>query len=163
MNCILAENNLKALMGGELPPAEARETRRHLASCPACWAKLSPMEWVEVLPGTEEEIEPSPAFARDFYRKAHHRREAGPAPWWGMAWVRPVHLAATGALALILVWGVVVTRIPRGVMSPSGTAGEPGTEETVAILKDMGVIHHLDLLEDFETIADLGALGQDAN
>lgn len=161
MNCKLAEDNLKALMEGELPAAEARETRGHLASCPACSAHLSPAQWVEVLPGLEGEIEPSPGFARAFYREARRRREAGRTPWPGVAWARPGRLAGAGALVLVVLLGVFVSRLPWDGHGPSGPAGEPGTEETVAILKDMGVIHHLDLLEDFETIADLGALGQD--
>ena len=161
MNCKLAVDNLKALMEGDLPADEARETRRHLLACPSCSARLTPEEWVEVLPGMEEEVEPSADFARGFYRKLDRRREAGRAPWWSVTWARPGHLAGAGALVLVVLLGVILGRLPWGARTMSGPAVEPGMEETVAILKDMGVLHHLDLLEDFETIADLGALAQD--
>ena len=161
MNCRMAQDNLKALVEGELSAAEARDTREHLASCPACSANLSPAQWVEVLPGLEGEIEPSPGFAHDFYREVRRRRDAGRVPRPDMAWARPARLAGAGALVLVVLLGVFAGRLPWGGLGPSGPAGEPGTEETVAILKDMGVIHHLDLLEDFETIADLGLPAQD--
>ncbi|MBN2339729.1 MAG: zf-HC2 domain-containing protein [Acidobacteria bacterium] len=161
MNCKLAVDNLKALMEGELPADEARETRRHLLSCPSCSAGLSPEEWVEILPGMEEEVEPSSDFAREFYRKLDRRREAGRTRRWSIPWGRPMRLAGAGALVLAVLMGVMLVRLPWDGRTVSGPAVEPGMEETVAILKDMGVLHHLDLLEDFETIADLGALAQD--
>ena len=156
MNCEEALELLKDLAGGELSREKAKAVRMHLAECTACAAKLSPSDWVEVLPALDDTIEPSEDFALRFHEKVR----AKPRSWWrGIAgWGWPRQLAASGALAALLFAGIFVARQNSVREERTGDLVDLRVAEHLPLLEDMPVIGNIDLLEDFDTIEILPRL-----
>lgn len=121
-------------VNGELPPAEAAEVRRHLASCAACRAEVESLGGVWHALGRLADEEPSAALRSRFYALLEayqeglaHRERLGDrfaawlAGWWPR---RPTRQLALTAAALVV--GLVAgARLDRAV---------PGGE--IAVLRD---------------------------
>ena len=159
MNCEQAQERLEHMAVGKLGGEDARAVRMHLASCAACSARLTPSQWVEILPAIDETIEPSADFAQQFYAKLRAR----PKPWWrriaGGSWTRP--FAAAGAMAAVLLAGIVVIRYPDFRQDRASDLNDFRIAENLLLLEDMAVVSNLDLLEDFDTIENLSNLMND--
>ena len=153
MNCKQAQASLDLLLSGQLYGEAARDVRRHLASCRECTAGLRIEQWTEVLPALDETIEPSGDFAMKFQAKLRNR----PQPWWqkiaALGW--PRQLAATGALAAVVMGGIFVFRYQNFGPERAAMVREYEVAGQLPLLQDMAVVSHLDLLEDFDTIEDL--------
>ena len=151
MNCEKARELLEQVMSGRLSGDEARAVRLHFASCPHCAAALNASQWVEILPAMDETVEPSKDFALRFQTKL----KARPQSRWKriQAWGWPRQLAAAGALASIILAGILVIHFP----GQQGQLGENelGVAQNLPLLEDMPVVSNLDLLEDFDTIENL--------
>jgi hypothetical protein len=159
MNCEQAQEQLEHIAVGDLSGEDARAARMHLASCAACSARLTPSQWVEILPAVDETIDPSEDFAQRFYAKLGGR----PEPWWrrmaGGSWVRP--FAVAGAMAAVLLAGILVIRHPNFRQDRAGDLSDFRIAENLPLLEDMAVVSNLDLLEDFYTIENLSKLMND--
>ena len=154
MNCQQIREAMEAFMNGKLRGEESREVRRHLASCDACSSRLSPSEWMEILPALDEEIEPTEDFSSRFHARLQERRSHR-IPWWRKisAWGRPWQLAAAGALALALV-GIFLVRY-LGEPTDQAEYADIAVAEDLPFFDDMAIISNLDLLEDFDIIENL--------
>ena len=159
MNCDQAQEQLEHITIGKLRGEDARAVRMHLASCAACSARLTPAQWVEILPAIDETIDPSEDFAQRFYAKLSRR----PKPWWRrMArgpLIRP--FAVAGAMAAVLLVGITVIRYPDFRQDRAEDLNDVRIAENLPLLEDMAVVSNLDLLEDFDTIENLSKLMND--
>jgi anti-sigma factor RsiW len=156
MNCNQARDALERLLEGNLSGREAREVRVHLASCNSCAAGLDADQWVEVLPALDETIEPSDDFSSRFQAKL----ERQPKPGWKRigGWGWPRQLAAAGALAAVILAGILAIRYPFSTQERDTNVKDFAVVENLPLLQDMAVISNLDLLEDFDTIEELPSL-----
>jgi len=161
MNCSEAQELMGLLINGELSGERARDVRNHFASCDACAAGLTPLQWAEVLPAMDDRLEPSADFVLRFREKLEARRE----PWWKklIAWGWPRQVAAAGALATLVLAGIFVIRYPRAPQDPAAYVGDIAVMEKLPFLEDMAVVSNLDLLEDFDTIENLPRLIKEAD
>ena len=162
MNCEQIEKNLQAFGEGRLDAEDSRAVRVHLASCPACASRLSPVERMEILPALDDEIEPSEDFAARFHSRLQERRNRATSvrqsiPLWKMVlvWGRPWNLTAIGTLAAILIAGALWVRYPGGTRELPADMNELSIAEHLPMLEDMAVISNLDLLENFDAIENL--------
>ncbi len=156
MNCEEALELLRDLTEGKLSGAKARAVRMHLAGCSNCAAKLDLSGWTEILPALDDTIAPSDDFALRF----RERLKARPRSWWsGIAgWGWPRQLAASGALAILVLAGVFIARHNNPSEDRAGDVVDLRIAENLPLLEDMPVIGNIDLLEDFDTIEDLPSL-----
>src|SRR3569833_1298310 len=76
IRCAYAEGRLRALIDGELPPAESRKVLGHLEQCASCRQEYARLQMVAALL-QEQELEEVPAhFSANLQvRLARHRRE----------------------------------------------------------------------------------------
>jgi len=146
-------------MDGSLSGEKARAVRMHFESCSGCAANLAPSQWVEILPVLDEDIEPS----QDFAVRLKARLKAQPRPWWKeiAVWHWPRQLAAAGALAAVILAGILVLRYPGARQDRSEYLSDFGVAENLPLLEDMAVVSNLDLLEDFDAIENLPHLMQE--
>jgi anti-sigma factor RsiW len=157
MSCETTRPQIEALLSGRLAGEESRTVRLHLASCAACAATLAPADRIELLPAVDPEIEVSPDFGAKFRTRLQAHRELRDArrSWWTiLAWPLPRQLAAAGALAAFIVFGLYVGLHRENVPVTPGPS-EITIAENLPLLQDMKVIENLDLLEDFDTIENL--------
>lgn len=173
MSCAEVESFLERFLSGKLSGAEARHIRGHLASCPRCASNLIAEDRVELLPALDEEIEPSEDFrARFMARLETHRAQAArrpadtsqgfPSSWRALFrnWTLSNRLAAAGALAAIVAFGVYVGTYQSPQPSPDGNLGDIAIAENLPLLRDMKVIESLEFLEDFDAIQNLSDGGK---
>jgi hypothetical protein len=156
MNCEQAQELLEHITIGKLTGEDARAVRMHLASCAACSARLTPSQWVEILPAIDDTIDPSEDFAQRFYERLRVR----PRSWWrriaGGSLIRP--FAVAGAMAAVLLAGILVIRYPGFRQDRVADLNDFRIAESLPLLEDMAVVSNLDLLEDFDTIENLPKL-----
>jgi hypothetical protein len=161
MNCEKARELLERVIAGDLSGEEARSVRWHFASCSTCAAGLSASQWMDILPVMDKTIEPSGDFAIRF----HSKLQARPQRWWKkvLVWGWPRQLVAAGALASMILAGVLVLRHPVGRPDRFGDTGDIGVAQNLPLLQDMPVINNLDLLEDFDAIENLPHLMKESS
>jgi anti-sigma factor RsiW len=166
MNCKQIQELLNAFIGGRLGADESLQVRMHLASCASCRSRLSATEWVEILPGLDESIEPSGEFASRFYAALEERRHArkerpGESGWnkraaWGWPW----SIAAAGVLAALIAVGIYISNYPSDSPENSAVYYDLEVTENLPLLRDMAVISNLDLLENLDAIENLPPLNK---
>ena len=161
MNCEQVREALDAFLSGAMSGEESRKVCRHLASCAACAARLSPEDKIEILPALDEEIEPTENFAARFQYKLRHRKRESTAVyareragWLSFLRRRPWQLTAVGALAALLVGGIFLRHSGDG-LNFSDNWNDLPVAENLSLLEDMPVINNLDFLENFEAIETL--------
>jgi hypothetical protein len=163
MECRKVQELLSDLWGGKLSGEESRSIRIHLSSCPTCFSRLSPEDRIEILTAWDAACEPSEDIGLRFRARLElHRQENRPS--------RPVRLpdigswllwrrdfASIGLCCAVLILGIYLGMYR--VAAPGGS--EPQAEVPMAdqlqLLKDMGVIKNLEILEDFDDIEALTA------
>jgi anti-sigma factor RsiW len=158
MSCETTRGQIEAFLSGRLAGEESRAVRLHLAACSACAATLAAADRVELLPAVDPEIEPSPDLGARFRTRLEAHRELKEArrSWWSvLAWPVPRQLAAAGALAAFLVFGLYVGMHRENIPPTGPGASEITIAENLPLLQDMKVIENLDLLEDFDAIENL--------
>ncbi len=154
---------LDALLDGTLEGDEARRVRSHLLACPGCASALSRVDRLEVLPVLDEDIEPSQDLDLRFRARLMAYREKTLAredpfvepPALASLWFSPGRIAAVGALAAFLFFGVYFGLYQVPAPGPSAAVSEIPIAENLPLLENMGVIKNLDLLEDFDTIEEI--------
>ena len=167
MSCTEVQTFLKRFLSGKLGGAEARHIREHLASCPRCASALIGEDRIELLPALDEEIEPSEDFRGRFMARLEtHRAEAarGPAENSRRAlfgyWTLSNRLAAAGALAAVLAFGIYLGLYQSPQNLPDRNPGDIAIAENLPLLQDMKVIEYLEFLEDFDAIQNLSDGGK---
>jgi anti-sigma factor RsiW len=166
MNCSQVKNQLRPFLAGDLAGVAARGVRSHLAECRDCASSIAAIDRVELLPLLDDTIEPSSDLAARFRARLEARRDekARQAPaagglaavWHAVrAWSVPRQLAAAGALAGFLAFGIYlgIHREARKLVEPQ--TAEITIAQNLPLLRDMKVIENLDLLEDFDAIQNL--------
>ena len=157
MKCDEIKQLLMAYLDGELSAEQAAAVQQHLAECPACARehRLLQRTWEMLL--EDEDIEPSPDFARDFWqrvrREAPHEERAAQ-PGWNRAGLRRMlkwapALAAGFAIAFAAGW-----------FAGSGTR-EAAAD--VAFLHDYEMIQEIDLLENLPVLQVAEVSGEGVN
>ena len=161
MKCEQVCEALDAFLNGDMSGEASRAMRRHLASCAACAGRLRSLEWVEILPALDAEVEPTDDFAARFQEKLRRRKaESGTvrtterAGWLSCLRQRAWRLAAAGALAALLAAGMFLRHPGDGMNSADAWGDLPGVEN-LSLFQDMPVVDNLDFLEDFEAIETL--------
>lgn len=173
MSCTEVQAVLERFLSGKLYGAEARYIRGHLASCPRCASNLIGEDRIELLPALDEEIEPSEGFRGRFMaRLESHRADAGRRPaetsvgfqnsWRALLgyWTLPKRLAAAGALAVLIAFGIYVGVYQGPQPSSDRIPGDIAIAENLPLLQDMKVIENLEFLEDFDAIQNLSDGGK---
>jgi len=139
---------ISAFMDGELPDHQMEEIRSHLTVCTVCRKQLEMMQqadrFIKVIP----EIEPSKSFEPTFWKKIATMEEKKSR--WSLSSFFHISykpFAAT-ALAVMLVAGIVLWK-----NAPHPPEFEEITiAENLELFQNFQEIHHLDLLENWETI-----------
>ena len=167
MSCTEVQAFLGRFLSGKLGGAEARNIRTHLASCPRCASNLLDENRIELLPVLDEEIEPSEGFRGRFMARLEtHRAEATRRPagnsWRDLLgfWMPGSRLAAAGALAAVIAFGVYVGIYQSQEPAPDRNPGDIAIAENLSLLQDMQVIENLEFLEDFDAIQSLSDSGK---
>jgi len=161
MKCEQVCEALDAFLNGDMSGEASREMRRHLASCAACARRLQDLEWIEILPALDEEVEPTESFAARFQQKLQRRkaesgsgRAAQRAGRFSCLARSPWRLAVAGALAALVVAGVFL-RHPGDEPGSAESWSYLPVAENLSLFQDMAVVDHLDFLENFEAIETL--------
>lgn len=173
MSCADAGKHLEALLAGTLAGEAARAVRRHLAGCRRCAEALAPADRMEILPALDDAIEPSADLAARFRARLDaHRAEtargreaassAGLGALWRAlrSWSVPRQLAAAGALAGFLAFGIYLGMHREAQRATDPAASEIQIAQNLPLLRDLEVIENLDLLEDFDAIQNLPERGK---
>ena len=135
------QEDLTALLDGALPPAHRAEVERHLEGCQACRAERERLAGaLSLLGALPPPPEPSPYFATRLAARLADEPEPGPArglverlaSW---RWRFAIPAAALAAAAALLVVGVRQQRRDEAALAD-----------------------HLELLENYEAVASLGAV-----
>ncbi len=156
MKCDLSRTELEQFLAGALSGAPSRRVRAHLAHCASCAAELTQLERTELLPALDETVQPAEDVGARFHARLWAHRASGRAvprsqPWRTM--LAPLglsgRLALGGGLAALAVGAVLLQhRQPVATVPQVDTA----IAEYLPLYEDMGVIHYLDLLENFDDI-----------
>lgn len=121
MNCKEFQIQIDHYLDRDLPAAEAREVKNHLAVCPACRDEYGPL--IEFL-NSPAEILPPPALRSKILAAINTAPVRRPSPW-------RFRLAAAAAIAL-LVLGWLVRPMP----SPPAPNNTPAVSENLPIQAD---------------------------
>jgi anti-sigma factor RsiW len=162
MKCSKCEQNLSALLDGELGESLAAEMRTHLDGCPACATGAAKMQAVLSLVDGLPALTPGADFDEQFRRKlVQARREqriaaALPRQW---AWWWRLRVPALATAAALGTAVVAVTIVGRGPAGP-GPASELMLAQNLELLRDYEVVQNLDALEDYDLVANLDSLLQ---
>jgi len=135
-------------MDAELPDHQMEEIRYHLTVCDACRKQLAMMHQTEGVLKAMPEMEPSKSFEPTFWNKIADLEERKSR--WSLAAFFQIHYKpfAAAALTAIIVFGIALWN----------EAPHPPGVETITIAENLELfqnfqeIHHLDLLENWETI-----------
>jgi anti-sigma factor RsiW len=156
------ETALVPYLRGELTGGERERVARHLEQCARC--RESAESFGSLLAELSSRVDELPAPEWTAYRAQLRRKLAARLErprWW-----RPVQWAALGAgaaLAALMVWVIAVGR-PQATAPIDQFAAEPDVEiADVGLLRNYGVIQHLDLLENYDVIEHLDQLGPGAH
>ena len=145
---------LSAFVDNELSDHKAREVRQHLEACPECQHKYQEICKINALLGSMSEIEPSSEFDRKFWQKIadqEARQEQKYGQWFRFIRLRPVFTAGLAAsLSLVLVLGIFQYHSHKSISQE-----EIFMAENIELLRDFELIHHLDLLEYWETTDEM--------
>lgn len=144
MNCMQCQAEFDRLLDGPLDAAASAAARRHLADCPGCAAAWRDYEAAWAAFASAPEVEPSSNFVARVMQQIDREERETPARGWFFAWpwrrLAPA-MAAVMLLASAGLW-VKVQQDADQVVSQELAANLP-------------VVQHLDLLKDFDIIADL--------
>lgn len=164
MNCERARELLGSLEDRKPCRDELSAVRAHVASCSRCASGLSASDWVELLPALDEEVEPSGEFSARFHARlsalqansADGRRSTS---WLNAnaGWRWPRQLAVAGALAALIVVGLLLGRHSAKAPEDAAAFADLEVAEQLPLLEDMAFISILELLEDLDTIENLSA------
>lgn len=152
------EAMLSAYSDGQLPEKETARVRRHLESCASCRKLVADIARMRRLMQDVGEVEPSPEFDRNFWRKVQllgpsHSRK----PWfqWPDFGFRPAW-AALAAASLVLAMGLA---LHFGQGNTPKTAGLDAASlqiaEDMELYEELDMIRHLDLLENWDAVHEM--------
>ncbi len=115
MRCRKIQKNLSAYLAGELAQRETERVREHLLACPGCARELAELEELYKKLDRLEDIQPSPGFEAQFWRKVKETRQAKepepsrqflPGPFWTFNWkFGNWKLGLSAALVALVVFG----------------------------------------------------------
>ena len=145
MNCTQCQAEFDRLLDGPLDGPASAVVRRHLADCPDCAAAWRAYEAAWAAFVSIPEAEPSSNFVARVMSQIDREEAGAPARGWlvHLPWRR---LVPAMAAALFLVAGAGVW------MAAQHEADQIVSQELAA---NLPVVQHLDLLKDFDIIADL--------
>lgn len=138
--CAPFEEDLSALLDGQLDASRAAEVRLHVASCADCTRRVDALRGVDVAlrsiaatpidAGQRDRMRPALAAERAAHRAPPRRRRR---------WLAPAAFAATAAAAaaVLLVLRPVAPEIPIGVAAPATPAASKTRADAEVIAQEM--------------------------
>lgn len=149
------ESVLSAFADGELSDRKTRNIRLHLETCPECRNKMKDIQKTDNLLRNLADIEPSAEFDNEFWKKVgafEEELDKRQKRRFGFIGRRPF-LAA--GLATGLAFGLVAGFFQLFYKDQRINQHEIFMAENIELLRDYEMIHHLDLLEDWDVIEGL--------
>jgi predicted anti-sigma-YlaC factor YlaD len=101
MNCRRIQKKLSAFQDGELNADERVIVSMHLQNCPFCRSVYADMEEAWQSLNVITEIEPSPGFNRDLYRKIHTAANQHQRQWF--PWLLQLFPTPAATMAILLI------------------------------------------------------------
>lgn len=145
MNCTQCQAEFDHLLDGRLDAPAGAQVRQHLADCPGCAAAWRDYEVAWAAFASVPEIEPSSNFVARVMNQIDRVENETPARVWLFSmpwrWVAPAMAAIMLLAAGAGVW-----------MQAQHDADQAVSQELAA---NLPVVQHLDLLKDFDIIAEL--------
>jgi anti-sigma factor RsiW len=142
-------DRLNAYLAGSLPPPEAEEVRRHLASCASCTGERDLLADARSAIAPLPAQEPRPWFAaRVAARAAEVRPRPLGAAWW--RWAFAGGAAGAAALAILL--------FPRPAARDPVVREDLMVAQRLELYEDLGVVQNQDALEDLDVVEVLHTL-----
>lgn len=150
MSCSRMKERVLPYMDGRLKESERREVEKHLATCPACRARVEEFRAVSNLLGELPQIEPSPAF--DVRVRARVAAEPPRQSWWRSWWdsFAPSPRAALAASMLLLATVWIASRSSQ----PTPTLTQQADQE-IQMIQNLEVLEDYDVLSNFEPMTEL--------
>jgi len=145
------EKYISAFMDAELPDHQMEEIRSHLRTCERCRQHLALLQETEAALKAMPEIEPSPSFESDFWKKIADREDRRNHPFllrFFLTHTKPFAAAAmTAAIVAVLLFNRETTRPPE--------IDEIVIAKNLELFQDLQEVDHLELLENWESIIHL--------
>jgi anti-sigma factor RsiW len=150
------ESELAAYATGDVADAERARIERHLVDCAAC---RTTVEEFQALLSELAATTPAPSdVAWPRYRAELRARRATRRISWRASWLRPLPLAASGAVAAAIAIVVYVALPGDRPHADLGAIEYDGLAGRIEMIDHYHVVEHLDLLEDLDVIRNLDRL-----
>jgi hypothetical protein len=109
----------------------------------------------------DEVVEPAPDLQERFRVRLESHRSSRAGTLRPRSWLwQPRGLAALGALAAVLMFGILFVSHEEDARVSELGLSEVGTVDQLPLLQEMDIIQNLELLEDFDAIAVLAENGE---
>lgn len=145
-------SQLSAYLDGELTHDQMEDVRSHVITCNTCRRHLEEFQRTEKMVLSIPEIEPSQTFEAAFWKKiADSEKPKTRVPVFRFLRFRLASLAAVSLTAAIAFWGLVI-------WNPVSSSPDPDqivVAENLELFQNLQEIHHLELLENWETIVNM--------
>lgn len=152
MWCRWVQNDLTALVDGELSAPRARRVRRHVDRCAACARELARLQRTirrqrEWLPRLDDAVRETPVDVM-LQRVRRQIRQPEPLPESRRWWLSPQFVAAVAASA-VAVFGLL--RLSEPLLVAVGLEDPPEiVAEKPELFRDYTLFEHLDTIEHLE-------------
>jgi hypothetical protein len=151
-------------MAGELAQRETERVREHLSACPGCARELAELEELYKKLDRMEDIQPSPGFEAQFWRKVKETRQAKvpepsrqwlPGPFWTFNW----KLGLSAALVALVVFGGYMGF--QTLKTQREPVGHFEMAEMAEIAKDLDFYRNYEVIEVMDNLLGKEEAGPD--